>query len=336
MSKRVPSAKKRRMIALQHAAFGEPADVVKPVDLPVPEPGVGEVRLRMVRSPIHNHDLATIRGVYGYKPTLPAVAGTEVLGIVDALGEKVSGVEAGSRVATTTHGAWAEYVTANAAALVPMPEAIDDDRACQLIAMPMSTVVLFEDLRVNPGDWIVQNAANGAVGTMLMRLAQSHGVNVVNLVRREGAAGDLRKLGAKHVVVTEKEGWRDEVRAMTGASPIVRAIDSIAGPQSLEMQRLLGRGGELIIFGGLGGSAIKLDPSLMISNELIVRGFWMSAWMQRATQEQRIAITARVFELALNGELPLSVEGVYPLSEAAEALRVAEKPGRHGKVLFRP
>ena len=324
------------MIALQHATFGEPVEVLKPAEAPMPEPGVGEVRLRMIRSPIHNHDLATVRGVYGYKPALPAVGGTELLGIVDALGPKVSGIEVGARVATTTHGAWAQYANASSAALIPIPDTIDDDRACQLIAMPMSAVALFEDLRVKPGDWIVQNAANGTVGTILMRLAQAHGVNVINLVRREGAAGDLRTLGAKHVVVTEKNGWHDEVRERSGASPIVRAIDSIAGPQSLEMQRLLGRGGELIIFGGLAAAPMKLDPGLMISNELVVRGFWMMLLMQRATQEQRIALVARVFELALNGELPLSVEGVYPLSEASEALRAAETPGRHGKVLFRP
>jgi NADPH:quinone reductase-like Zn-dependent oxidoreductase len=74
----------------------------------------------------------------------------------------------------------------------------------------------------------------------------------------------------------------------------------------------------------------------MISNELVVRGFWMSPWMQRATQEQRVAAMQRVFELALNGELPLAVHDVYPLSDAHKALRAAETPGRHGKVLFRP
>ncbi len=324
------------MIALQYTAFGEAADVIAPVDLPVPEPDADEVRLRMVRSPIHNHDLATIRGTYGIKPTLPAVGGSELLGIVDAIGSAVTGVEIGARVATMAPRAWAEQVVAHASALVPVPDAIDDDRACQLLAMPMSTVVLFEELRVKPGDWIVQNAANGAVGKILMRIAQSRGVNVINLVRREEAAEEMHQLGAKHVVVTQNDGWRDEVRAMTGGSPIVRAIDSITGPQSLDMQRLLGVGGELIVFGGLARGAMLLDPGLMISNELIVRGFWMSPWMQRATQEQRIAAMQRVFELALSGELPLSVHGVYPLTEPSAALRAAEMPGRHGKVLFRP
>ena len=324
------------MNALRYAQFGDPVDVVTSADVPVPQPGQGEVRLKIVRSPVHNHDLATIRGNYGYKPALPAVGGSEVLGTVDAVGAGVNGVAPGARVSAIVQGGWAEYALANAASLVPMPDAIDDDTACQLMAMPLSAVVLFDELHVKAGEWIVQNAANGAVGTILMRIAQSHGVNIINLVRRESAAGELRALGAKHVVVTEGEHWIVNARDMTGGRPIVRAIDSITGAQSLDMQRLLGRFGELIVFGGLAGAAMKLDPSVMISNELVVRGFWMTAWTQRATPDARVAAARRVFELALKGELPLPVAGVFPLGDCTTALTAAETPGRSGKVLFAP
>ncbi len=323
------------MIALTHARFGEPVDVIVPTEQPVPEPGPGEVRLRLLRSPIHNHDLATIRGVYGYKPTLPAVAGSELVGAIDALGSGVTGLKPGMRVAAMGRGAWAEYVTIAAQAAVPMPDAIDDDVASQLLAMPLSALVLFDDLRTEPGMWIAQNAANGAVGRILMRIAQAHGVNVINLVRREEAADELRSYGAKHVVVTDRDGWQNDVRALTDGKGVARLVDSIAGPQSLEMQRVLAQHGELIVFGGLSGAAMKLDPSLMISAETIVRGFWMSAWMQRAPREEGAAAMRRVFDLATKGELPLPVAAVYELAQAHEALRAAERPGRGGKVLLR-
>ncbi len=324
------------MLALQHAAFGEPSEVISPVEIAMPEPGPGQVRLRMVRSPIHNHDLATIRGRYGYKPELPATAGSEVLGIVDAVGNGVTGVAPGARVAAGTHGAWAQYVVVSARALVPIPDAINDDVACQLLAMPMSAVVLLDELHVKPGDWIVQNAANGAVGTILMRIAQAQGINVVNLVRREAAARNLQALGAKWVVVTEESGWREQLSEITRGAPIIRAIDSITGAQSLLLQRLLGVGGELIVFGGLAGEAMKLDPGLMISKELVVRGFWMTAWMQRATPAQGASAMQRVFELALKGDLPLPVAATYAIHDAEAALNAAETPGRGGKILFRP
>ena len=323
------------MLALMHDRFGEPVDVVEPVAIPVPEPQPGEVRLRLLRSPIHNHDLATIRGVYGYKPTLPALAGSELVGAIDALGDGGTALKPGMRVAAMGRGAWAEYVTIPAQSAVPMPDAIDDDAACQLLAMPLSALVLFDDLRTEPGMWIAQNAANGAVGRILMRIAQAHGVNVINLVRRDDAAGELRSYGAQHVVVTERDGWQTEVRELTGGKGVARLVDSIAGPQSLEMQRLLAARGELIVFGGLSGAAMKLDPSLMISAETVVRGFWMSAWMQRASRDEGAAAMRRVFELAMKHELPLPVAGTYALADAKEALRAAEIPGRGGKILLR-
>jgi NADPH:quinone reductase-like Zn-dependent oxidoreductase len=320
--------------ALVHTSFGEPADVVTLGERPDPQPRAGEVLLRVRRSPIHNHDLATIRGIYGYKPALPAVPGSEVLGTIDALGEGVVGLRIGQRVAGAGRGAWAEYMIVPAAGAVPIPDAIDDDRAAQLIAMPMSALVLFRYLQVRSGAWIAQNAANGAVGRILMIVAQKRGVNIVNLVRSENAAEDLKRHGAKHVVVTQLDGWQDEARALTGGEGFARIVDSIAGSQSLEMQRLLAPRGELIVFGGLAGSAMKLDPGLMIANELVVRGFWMTPWMTRASDEERGDAMAAVFELAMKNELPLPVGGVYSLDRHADALRAAQTPGRAGKILF--
>lgn len=324
------------MIALMHARFGEPAQVVAPEDRPIPQPSAGEVRLRLLRSPIHNHDLATIRGIYGYKPALPATAGSECLGLVDALGEGVNDIAVGARMACVAHGAWADYMLAPAMTLVPIPDTIDDDSACQLLSMPLSALVLFDELRTQPGMWIAQNAAGGAVGRILMLLAQKNGVNIVNFVRRDDTAEELRRYGAKHVIVTEGEGWQAQARELTGGKGFARIVDSVAGPQTMELQSLLAQFGELIIFGGLSGTALKLNPSLIIAQESTVRGFWMSAWMTRASREQRADASQRVFQLAVNGELPLPVGGVYTLHDAASALKAAETPGRPGKILFAP
>ncbi|QWT14097.1 alcohol dehydrogenase catalytic domain-containing protein [Sphingobium xenophagum] len=151
-----------------HTAFGEPAEVLELGDRPIPQPGPGEVRVKTTLAPIHNHDLWTIRGRYGYRPDLPAIGGSEAVGIVDALGDDVEGVSNGQRVAVASvHGTWAEYFLAPARLLVPMPEAIPDETAAQLIAMPLSALMLLEFLEVDQGQWIVQNAANGAVGKTL-------------------------------------------------------------------------------------------------------------------------------------------------------------------------
>src|SRR3978361_2400525 len=89
--------------------FGEPAKVLTLTERPMPEPGPGQVRVRMVLSPIHNHDLMIIAGKYGYKPPLPAVPGTEAVGVVEALGEGVTNLKVGQRVCGGGSQMWAEY-----------------------------------------------------------------------------------------------------------------------------------------------------------------------------------------------------------------------------------
>ncbi|MDQ2991525.1 MAG: zinc-binding dehydrogenase [Candidatus Eremiobacteraeota bacterium] len=322
------------MKALRYAQNGAPSDVISIVDVPLPEPAPGTVRIRLTRSPIHNHDLMTVSGHYGLRPPLPATAGSEMLGTVDALGDGVGHLALGGRVATIAVGAWAEAAVVPAQGCVPMPDGFPDDVACQLLAMPMSAVVLLDYLHVEAGAWILQNAAGGAVGRILMTLAQARGINIVNLVRSEGAASELTALGAKHVVVTGDDSWPSRVLEAAGG-PVARVIDSVCDRTSVALLRLLGKGGEYLIFGALAGEAPRIDPGLFIFHELVLRGFWMTAWMARADDAARTSALRRVFELATLGELPLPVAGVYALGDYAAALTEAQRPGRAGKVLFR-
>lgn len=135
-----------------HTIFGEPVDVLALAESPVPQPGPGQVRIRTILSPIHNHDLWTVRGSYGYKPELPAIGGSEAVGIIDALGDGVTGIAIGQRIAVASvHGTWAEYFLAPASGLIPLPDSIADEAAAQLVAMPFSAMSLLEFLEVESG-----------------------------------------------------------------------------------------------------------------------------------------------------------------------------------------
>src|SRR5690606_29575848 len=205
------------MRSVVHHSFGDPADVLVAADRPVPEPGPGQVRVRMRLAPIHNHDLLTVRGLYGWKPQLPAIGGSEGLGIVDALGEGVEGLAPGQRVtAASGQGTWAEYFLAAGRMLVPVPDGIGDEIAAQLVAMPLSALMLLEFLDVEPGQWLVQNAANGAVGKALAMLAAARGVRVLSLVRRREAVAEMAALGIDHVLCTADDDWRAAARALLG------------------------------------------------------------------------------------------------------------------------
>jgi NADPH:quinone reductase-like Zn-dependent oxidoreductase len=324
------------MRALVHPTFGEASDVLDVVERPLPEPGAGEVRVRTVLSPIHNHDLWTVRGTYGFKPELPAASGTEAVGIVDSLGEGVENVQVGQRVATGgTFGVWAEYFVAQAAGLVPVPDGVSDETAAQLVSMPFSALSLLDFLEVGPGDWIVQNTANGAVGRLVAQFAAARGVRVLGLVRRDAGVDELAALGIEDVVSTESDGWRERAAAVLGGAAPRAAVDSVGGPAAGDLLSLLGEGGTLVSFGAMGSGTLELSSGDIIFKQTTVKGFWGSAVISTMAAEKRGALFAELVQRIGSGEVSLPVEAVYGFEDARDAAAASAVPGRAGKILLR-
>jgi NADPH:quinone reductase len=320
-----------------HTRFGEPVEVLTLGDMPVPQPGPGEVRIRTILSPIHNHDLWTIRGAYGYKPELPAIGGSEAVGLVDALGEGVSGIAPGQRVAVAGgHGSWAEFFLAPASQLVPVPDAIPDEAAAQLLAMPLSAVMLLEFLEVGAGQWIVQNTANGAVGKILAMLARSRGIRTLSLVRRDAGVGELAAAGIGDALSTAREDWKDEARALLGPDLARAAVDSIGGTASADLLSLLGEDGLLVAFGTLRGEPMSVPTGDLIFKQAVVKGFWGTKALAALSQDDKRRLIGELLRLVAGGELALPVESIHDLADAAGAARASLQPGRKGKVLLRP
>lgn len=325
------------MLSALHRAFGDPAEVLAPSDSPTPEPGAGEVRIRTILSPIHNHDLWTVRGQYGYKPELPAIGGSEAVGIVDAVGPGVTGVAPGARVAAAgVHETWAEYFLAPAKALVPLPDAIPDEAAAQLIAMPFSAISLLDFLEVESGDWVIQNTANGAVGKTLAMLARARGVNVVNLVRRDEGVREIEALGIANAVSTASAGWKERVRAITGGAPIRAAVDSIGGDASGDLMNLLGDNGLLVSFGSMAGEPMRIPSGATIFKQAVVKGFWGAKVSAAMAPDKRAALIGELMRLVVSGELKLPVEAIFGLDRIKDAVVASLTPGKAGKVLLRP
>ena len=319
-----------------HHQFGEPADVLVCGDSPVPAPGPGEVRIRMRLAPIHNHDLWTIRGQYGYKPRLPAIGGSEGFGVIDALGAGVEGLALGQRVsAASGHGTWAEYFIAPARMVIPIPDAIPDEVAAQLIAMPLSALMLLEFLHVQRGQWIVQNAANGAVGKTLAMLAAARGIHVLSLVRRDAGVGEMTALGVDNVISTATPGWMDAAKKLLGDALANAAVDSVGGKASAELMALLGENGVLVSFGAMSGEPMQIPSGEVIFKHAVVKGFWGSKVSRDMAPEDKRRLVGELIQRAANGELHLPVDAVYDLADSAKAAAASLQPGRNGKVLLR-
>lgn len=325
------------MKSLSYSEFGNPADVLNVIDQPMPEPKAGEVRIKMRLAPIHNHDLWTVKGSYGYKPSLPATAGSEAIGIIDQLGSDVEPFKIGQRVvASGVKGSWADYFIVSAQQIVPLPDDVSDEIGAQLIAMPLSTSLLLDFLQVKAGDWIIQNAANGAVGKTLAMLASKHGVHTINLVRREDVIDEMNLLGMENIVSTVQPGWKEEVQRLMGKETIARAIDSISGQDGADLLDLLGDGGMFVSFGAAKRQAIPIKSSDLIFRQITIKGFWGAKVSSSISADKKNAMIEELIGLAQQGDLILPVEDIFPLNEFQHALERQHAENRSGKVLLSP
>lgn len=324
------------MRAITHNTFGNPADVLQVTEKDIPNPGPGQARIRVTLATIHNHDLWTVKGAYGFVPDLPAAAGTEAVGIVDALGEGVEGLQVGQRVASgTSFGIWAEYALVDASGLIPVPEQLSDESAAQLVAMPFSAISLLDFLDMKPGEWLIQNSANGAVGRMLAQLAESRGIHVVGLVRRDAGVQELAAQNISGVVSTETPGWEKQVEEITGGASIAVALDSVGGSSAADLVKLLGEGGTLVSFGAMGNPIMEIPSGPVIFKHITVKGFWGSKVSREMPAEKKTQLFGELIARILDGTLTLPVDSTFDAADIVSAVRASRESGRAGKVLIR-
>ena len=305
------------MRSASYEQFGNPSEVLSAAERPKPEPKATEVRVKTILAPIHNHDLLTIRNQYGFKPKLPAIGGSEAVGVIDAVGSEVQDLKVGQKVAAASvQGTWAQYFTAPSQMVFAIPDELPDEMAAQLIAMPLSALMLIEFLALQPGQWLIHNAANGAVGKSLAMLAGARGINTINVVRNDEALSELQDLNLKHNINTSNDDWKDKVRAITQDTPISAAVDSVGGEASGELLSLL-------------------NPSDMIFKQAVLKGFWGSKISQEMEVGNKKRLINELIDRAVGGQLRLPVEAVFDLADIKKAVDGKVQKGKVGKVLIR-
>lgn len=324
------------MRALRFDTTGDPKEVLHMVEVPMPEPGPGEVRLRMQLRPINPSDVLQVKGVYGRRPPLPAIAGLEGLGLVDALGKGVSGFSAGQRVVPIgVQGTWADYVVTTADNLVAIPDGMADESAAQVIVNPLTAWILaVEELKLGNGDWLVQTAAGSVVGRCLIQIGKLRGFKTLNLVRRPEQVAELMAAGADVVLCTEDSDWMDRANEIIGPKGAAAAVDAVGGSLGGSLAMLLKRDGVMFVYGALSMEPLKIAGGQMIFRTLTIRGFWLTDWKIRTPKAEQERILADLLRAMSKGEVTPLVEAVFPLAEFQAALGKADTPGRSGKVLL--
>lgn len=323
------------MKAIQIEKFGNPAEVMKLVDIPdVGAPGAGEVVIALEASPINMSDLMMISGAYGHRPSLPCVVGTEGVGRVVAIGSGVTHLKPGDRTLVPyPSAAWAERIKADASRLRPLGGGDVNQLAMLGINPPTAYLLLTEYAKLQPGAWVIQNSANSGVGRALIPIAKSMGLKTVNVVRRDDVVAEIKAIGGD-VVLVDGPDLAKRVAAETGGARIALAIDGVSDTATANLLGCLAEKGMLVFYSAITGKPFVGDARALIFRDISIRGFWLVHWFKTATPDQITAMYDRLTPLVASGAISSPVAGTYKFSQIAEAVAVALK--KRGKALFVP
>ncbi len=322
------------MKALQIEAFGNPAEVVKAVDIPdVGAPAAGEVVIALEASPINQYDLLMIAGGYGYRPRLPAIMGTEGVGRVVAVGAGVQRLKEGDRTLVPfLHPTWAERIKTDAPWLRPLPPGDINQFAMMGVNPPTAYLLLTDIVKLLRGSWVLQNGANSGVGRATVAIARSLGLRTVNVVRRDEVVAEMKALGGDVVLIDGPDLAR-RVAAATEDAPIALALDGVSDTSPMNLMSCLSESGVLVSYGGTSRKPMVVNPGQFIFKKQTIRGFWLLYWYQLAKPDEITAMFDHLTPLIAAGTISAPVAATYGFGQAREAVTKAAESG--GKVLFR-
>ncbi|MCA9047195.1 MAG: zinc-dependent alcohol dehydrogenase family protein [Planctomycetaceae bacterium] len=323
---------------------GEPADALRCAECEIPQPGRGEVLVKMIASPINPSDLMFVRGQYGVEPHPQQSPGFEGVGVVERSGGGLRGrLFTGRRVAVLNRqgGNWADYAVVPATQIIPLPSSLTDEEGATFFVNPATAwVMIREVLNVPRGGLVLQTAAASSLGRMIIRLCRTSGIRSVNVVRREEQIDELRKLGADNIVVfdaeqQEPERLAEEIRKAIGPEELRYAVDPIGGRSAEAVMATLSRGGRMLVYGTLSNQPIRMSGRILMTRGLRIDGFWLSQFMDTCRLPQKLRLVRRLTKLIRAGVLSTSVRANYSLEEITQAVQQAEQTPTGGKVLLK-
>lgn len=317
--------------------YGAPEDAVRCVDAPdVGAPRAGEVVFDVLAFPINPADLSMCRGTYRLRPALPAPIGAECVGRVAAVGPGVSHVKPGDLVIDLQRENWTQRRRVTADDVVPIPPGLDLLQAAMLRINPPTALLLLTDVvALRPGDWIVQNVANSAVGRFVIRLGRARGIRTVNVVRRESLVAELVPLGAD-VCVVDGPDLAERVKAATGGATIRLGLDAVSGRATSRISSCLGEGGVVCHYGSMSGEDPIMPRGKLVSEGQTLVGFILGRALGTRSLAQIRSLYAELGEQVGAGLLTAPVEKVYPIEEIRAAVAHAGRGERAGKILVAP
>lgn len=314
--------------------YGGP-EVLKVEDAPVPEPGPGEVLVKVAAAGVNYADTRRRLGAYVEPTPLPWVVGSEIAGTVAKLGPGVAGATEGQRVmALTAGGGYAEYALVAERALLPIPPQLSFVQAAALPLQGLTAYYLLKlSGRLERGESVLVHAAAGGVGTLAVQMAKLLGAGTVIATASTPAKLEFAcSLGADVQIDYTREDVVAGVRAATNGKGSDIILDGVGGAVFEQSLRCLAAGGRLVVYGLASGQMVELNPVRLMRRNQSVVGFYLGQLMTQPEQ-----LRPAMHEIAgwlTEEKLRLMIGHVFPLAEAAKAHRQLEARETTGKVVL--
>ncbi|HJY71692.1 MAG TPA: zinc-dependent alcohol dehydrogenase family protein, partial [Streptosporangiaceae bacterium] len=291
-------------------------------------PGPGEVKVAVELSPLNKHDLLLASGTL-LQPPLPLVLGNEGVARIIEVGQGVGTVAVGDLVVVPLlAGAWRERLVLPAEGLFRLPEGSVEQFSMLGGNPPTAGLILSEYADLEPGDWIVQNAANSGVGRSLIALAKARGFRTINLARDESVFAGLTASGADIVHIDDATAVED-ARKEIGAARVALAVDAVGGSAGAGLLDLLSDGGSLVTYAAATGQPMPVSELTLIAKRATVRGFSVTHY-DYATKV--LPVIREAAPLVASGGLFVPVAAVFDLENIHAAI---ERLERGGKILLK-
>lgn len=304
-------------------------------EIAIPEPGPGEVRVKVEYAGLNFIDIYQRTGQY--KLPLPFTPGLEAGGVVDAVGEGVNEVKVGERVAyCMVNGAYAEYAVVPAVKLVPAPASLGLDVVTALMVQGLTAHYLaISTFPLTKGHTALIHAAAGGAGRLLVQVAKRAGARVIATVGTEEKAALARSAGADDVILYTQTDFVSETRRLTGGAGVDVVYDSVGQSTFYGGLDCLRPRGMMVLWGQASGPVGPFDPQILNQKgSLYLTRPSLGAYV--ATREELLWRANDLFSWVQAGELNVRIDCIFPLTEAAEAHAYIENRRTKGKVLLKP
>jgi NADPH2:quinone reductase len=323
------------MKAIRIHEYGGP-DVMKYEDVAEPKPGKGEAVVKIAAAGLNFIDIYFRTGIYK-PPQLPFTPGSEAAGTVVSVGEGVSEVKAGDRVAyAMVLGAYAEYAVVPAWRLVKLPDNIDFKAGAAVMLQGMTAHYLTHDtFALKRSDRALVHAGAGGMGLLLIQIARRLGATVYTTVGNEAKAQLAREAGADETIIYSQQDFETEVKRLTEGRGVNVVYDSVGATTFDKSVNCLRPRGCMVLYGQSSGPVPPVDPSVLFTKgSLFLTRPSLAHYA--TTREEILSRTSALFDWIARGELKLRIGQVYPLQEAAKAHAALSGRQTTGKVVLIP